>query len=89
MIFLDMEPVQIVEREGLKRFTAALDPSYKLPSRTTVSRMMMPQFYNNCKQPATNYNTNKMLNLLFISINLELRSMILDCCKLYDRHILQ
>lgn len=35
-----------MEDEGFKELIAGFDPSYKLPSRTTLSRTILPEKYN-------------------------------------------
>lgn len=46
MIAKDFQPFSVVDDEGFKEFTAALDPSYTLPSRHTLSRKMLPALYD-------------------------------------------
>ena len=38
----DMQPFSILEDVGFRQYTAALNPSYKLPSRKTVTKSMLP-----------------------------------------------
>ncbi|XP_072389901.1 E3 SUMO-protein ligase ZBED1-like [Diabrotica undecimpunctata] len=45
MIIKDLQPFSIVDDEGFRRLVAALDPSYKIPSRTTFSRDLMDRKY--------------------------------------------
>lgn len=45
MIVKDMQPFSIVDDEGFKEFIAELEPSYTLPSRSTLSRSMLPSVY--------------------------------------------
>lgn len=45
MIIKDLQPFSIVEDPGFKSLVAALDPTYQLPSRTTLSRALLPQRY--------------------------------------------
>lgn len=45
MIAKDFQPFSIVEDEGFREYTAALDPSYALPSRYTLSKKMLPSLY--------------------------------------------
>ena len=46
MIVKDMQPFSIVEDEGFREFLAALDPSFSLPSRTTLTKELLPDMYN-------------------------------------------
>uniref|UniRef100_A0A669DC03 BED-type domain-containing protein n=1 Tax=Oreochromis niloticus TaxID=8128 RepID=A0A669DC03_ORENI len=45
MIAQDFQPFSIVDDRGFREFTKALDPSYVLPSRSTVSRQLMPNLF--------------------------------------------
>ncbi|XP_044140147.1 E3 SUMO-protein ligase ZBED1-like isoform X1 [Bufo gargarizans] len=49
MIALDFQPFSIVEDKGFKSFVKALDPSYNLPNRKTLSATVLPQLYNTIK----------------------------------------
>ena len=46
MIVKDLQPFSIVDDEGFREFVAGLDPSYVLPSRTTLTRELLPQLYD-------------------------------------------
>lgn len=43
MIIRDLQPFSVVEDAGFKDLVAALDPSYQVPSRTTFSRNLLIQ----------------------------------------------
>ena len=45
MIAEDFQPYSIVERRAFKRLMNMADPRYKLPDRTTISKIMMPKLY--------------------------------------------
>lgn len=45
MIAYDFQPFSIVEDDGFKEFTSALNPSYQLPDRKTISNVMLPMIY--------------------------------------------
>nr|XP_055044282.1 zinc finger BED domain-containing protein 4-like [Misgurnus anguillicaudatus] len=45
MIALDLQPFSIVEDRGFKTFTKALNPSYILPSRQTLSKTIIPEMF--------------------------------------------
>jgi len=48
-ISLDMMPYSIVEKEGFKLFTKALNPSYQLPSRSTLTNKRIPDLFKETK----------------------------------------
>ncbi|KAK1904300.1 Zinc finger BED domain containing protein 1 [Dissostichus eleginoides] len=45
MIATDFQPFSIVEDRGFRAYTEALDPSYVLPSRGTISKRMLPNLF--------------------------------------------
>lgn len=45
MIAVDFQPFSIVEDRGFRTYTQALDPTYVLPSRSTISKRMLPNLY--------------------------------------------
>jgi len=45
MIAKDMQPFSIVSDEGFRQFVAALDPSYSLPDRKTLTQEFLPNTY--------------------------------------------
>ncbi len=45
MIATDIQPISVVEDKGFINFTSALDPWYKLPSRRTITRRLLPAKY--------------------------------------------
>ena len=47
MIVQNLRPFSIVDDTGFCAFVAALEPSYSLPSRLTVSREWLPSIYCN------------------------------------------
>lgn len=48
LFILDFQPFRIVEDEGFKSFVAALNPAYQFPSRSTISKTMIPALYEQC-----------------------------------------
>lgn len=48
-ISIDMMPYNVVNKEGFKLFVNALNPSYRLPSRTTLSNKNIPDLYKETK----------------------------------------
>ena len=44
-----MQPLSVVENEGFIKFTKQLDPRYQLPSRSTVTRSLLPNKYEKLK----------------------------------------
>lgn len=60
----DMMPYSIVEKEGFKMFTKALNPSYELPSRSTLSNKRIPDLFK-----ATKLKVEQILSeVIFLSI---------------------
>jgi hypothetical protein len=49
MIALDFQPMSIVEDEGFRLYSNSLKPEYTLPSRKTLSEVLIPAEYNNIK----------------------------------------
>uniref|UniRef100_A0A803TRE2 BED-type domain-containing protein n=1 Tax=Anolis carolinensis TaxID=28377 RepID=A0A803TRE2_ANOCA len=49
MLALDHHPFRMVEQEGFVRFVELLCPQYKIPSRQTFSRTVIPGLYEACK----------------------------------------
>lgn len=47
MMVKDFQPFSIVTNSEFTEFVAALDPSYKLPSRATVMKELLPVAYSN------------------------------------------
>lgn len=48
-ISVDMMPYNLVDKEGFKLFVNALNPSYRLPSRTTLSNRKIPDLFKETK----------------------------------------
>ena len=46
MIVVDMRPLFMVDNEGFKSFVILLDPKFKIPSRTVLTRRLLPELYN-------------------------------------------
>lgn len=49
MIAADFQPFSIVEDRGFRAHTQALDPSYVLPSRSTISKQLLPNLFEKVK----------------------------------------
>lgn len=48
-LFTDtFQPFRIVEEKAFRSFVAALNPSYELPTRHTISRTLIPAMYEQC-----------------------------------------
>ena len=45
MIVKDMQPFSVVTDDGFREFIAALDPSYSLPDRKTLTQELLPSMY--------------------------------------------
>uniref|UniRef100_A0A803TQX6 BED-type domain-containing protein n=1 Tax=Anolis carolinensis TaxID=28377 RepID=A0A803TQX6_ANOCA len=50
MMALDHHPFRLVEQEGFVRLMKRLCPHYKIPSRHTFSRKVIPGLYEGCKE---------------------------------------
>lgn len=50
MIVKDFQAFSIVEDKGFREFSSLLDPSYPLPSRTTLSKSYLQNIYDDVKQ---------------------------------------
>lgn len=50
LLFWDYQPMSIVEDRGFLKYTNALNPSYKPPSRKTISASLIPSAYSACKE---------------------------------------
>ncbi|XP_008180282.1 zinc finger BED domain-containing protein 1-like [Acyrthosiphon pisum] len=57
-IAIDMMPYNVVDREGFQLYTRALCPSYKLPSRRTLTDRRIPDLYKETKMVVENILTN-------------------------------
>ncbi|CAK1586462.1 unnamed protein product [Parnassius mnemosyne] len=44
LIVLDMQPLQIVENEGFKKYSLRLNPDYELPSRKKLTQMLEDKY---------------------------------------------
>ncbi|KAF2899431.1 hypothetical protein ILUMI_06740 [Ignelater luminosus] len=51
---LDYQPFRIVEDRGFRRFVNALNPSYTLPNRQTISKSFIPALYKQCLNKCKN-----------------------------------
>ena len=45
MVCLDEQPLSVVEHRGLKRLCHGLDPRYKMPGRTQLTDVCLPELY--------------------------------------------
>lgn len=50
----DYQPFRIVEDEGFTSFANAMNPSYTLPSRKTISNVLLPAKYEECHADVKN-----------------------------------
>ena len=104
MIATDFQPFSIVEDRGFRAYTEALDPSYVLPSRGTISKRMLA---NLCRAdieeqiktaPAvclttdcwtSNTTTSYMSVTCHYITDFKLRSNLLDCFVVTEQHTSQ
>ena len=47
MIIIDQLPINIVEKEGFIKLIEYLDIKFDMPSRKTISKDLIPNYYNN------------------------------------------
>lgn len=50
MVALDLQPYSVVEDRGFKELMAEAVPNYRLPSRTTLSRALVPRLYDDTRK---------------------------------------
>ncbi|CAH2021256.1 unnamed protein product [Acanthoscelides obtectus] len=53
-----MQPFTIVEDEGFRELLEEFDPAYKLPSRKTLSNILLPEPYDEVVQKVKNLLKN-------------------------------
>ncbi|KMQ90940.1 zinc finger bed domain-containing protein 1-like protein [Lasius niger] len=62
----DLQPLSIVNDVGFKEFVYELNPRYSLPSRPTVTNVLIPKMYQEVKETiSTILNTVKYLTITF------------------------
>lgn len=49
MFYNDFQPFSIVEDRGFREFVSELNPGYQLPSRTVISKTLIPAIYEECQ----------------------------------------
>lgn len=60
----DFQPFRIVEDEGFRRYSQAMNPNYTLPSRKTISQTYLPAAYEQAKNRIRElYSTNKIISV--------------------------
>lgn len=55
LFYLDFQPFSIVEDQGFKAFVHELNPSYELPNRQTISKVIIPGLFEKCMFNLKNY----------------------------------
>ena len=50
MIAKDMQPLSVVENGGFRKLVQVLDPRYQLPSRSTITRSLLPRKYDDVRR---------------------------------------
>ncbi|KAL4091970.1 hypothetical protein QTP88_026565 [Uroleucon formosanum] len=71
MIAKEFQPFSLVENEEFKKFVHLLNPGYKLLSRKTVSKSLLPQLLNETKERVKN-NLNNAQFIAFTTDELKL-----------------
>ena len=46
MVYLDLQPISVVEDEGFRETMHAAEPRYVLPTRRTLRSKILPDLYN-------------------------------------------
>lgn len=54
-------PFSVVESDHFKKFVKLLRPSYKLPTRKTLSSTLLSKCYNNCKNSIKNFDQESVM----------------------------
>lgn len=71
----DFQPLSVVEDKGFKNFINSLNPSYQLPSRKTISNVMLPalyeEVYNNTRKIIADVNSVTLTTDCWTSRNTE------------------
>ena len=50
LFIFDFQPFSVVDDSGFKAFFSALNPSYQLPSKHSISKTAIPAMHEECKQ---------------------------------------
>ncbi|KAL3212235.1 hypothetical protein MRX96_036061 [Rhipicephalus microplus] len=74
MVALDLQPYSFVEDRGFKELMAEAVPNYRLPSRTTLSRTLVPRLFDDTRK-----KVKDELSSAFEGGNI--------CSHLYQRHV--
>jgi hypothetical protein len=53
MIAIDSQPYSVVDDRGFRELMSVAEPRYRLPSRTTFSRTLVPELYEQTKRSVT------------------------------------
>ncbi|KAJ8885307.1 hypothetical protein PR048_011504 [Dryococelus australis] len=90
MIIKDMQPFSIVE-DGFRELVAALELSYQLPSRSMLSRKLLPEMYDSILQnqkQCTSLTTESYITVIinFITDTWERFSGVFERFEYSDRH---
>ena len=54
LFYMDIQPLSIVQDKAFCRFVTSLNPLYQLPSRSTISKELIPSLYEDCMNAVKN-----------------------------------
>lgn len=104
MIAQDFQPFSVDEDKGFKKYCLALNPSYVLPARKTLSQKIIPKLYDRQREALqaevskasavcissdswTSRATSSFMAVTCHYIeNYEMKSCLLDCFEVSERH---
>ncbi|KAK6196084.1 hypothetical protein SNE40_001379 [Patella caerulea] len=70
MIAIDLQPLSVVEDVGFRRYSATLEPRYKIPSKQEISRQMIPALYDKLKSQIK----DELVDVTFIGVTTDIWS---------------
>ena len=65
LFYMDFQPLSIVQDKGFCRFVSSLNPLYQMPSRSVISKEMIPSLYDECLT-AVRHKLNELQTCLSI-----------------------
>lgn len=62
IFYKDFQPFSVVEDKGFSEFVKALNPSYKLPNRRSISATHIPSLHQKCLQETKELLANELIS---------------------------